>query len=80
MDNNKIPQGMVEELSKIGNVEVIKNDYVFTLFMTKNNFPLTSNGNPNNIMKIITEWMGEEKQKIELIKNEGDFMLIILKP
>ena len=72
---------MTNELLKYGNVEVIKNDYVFTLLMTKSNqYNLTSGQIPLKVLGIVTSYLGQEKSKIEVMKNEEDYLLLILKP
>jgi len=71
---------ITNELSKLGIVQSIKNDYVFTLLMTKDKQDLTSNGIPMKVLDIVTSWVGNEKSTIEIMKNEEDFLLLILKP
>jgi hypothetical protein len=71
---------MTNELSKLGIVQVIKNDFVFTLFMTKNNQSLSSGQIPLKVLEITTSYLGSEKPIIEVMKNEEDFLLLILKP
>lgn len=72
---------MTNELIKYGNIEVIKNDYVFTLLMTKaNEHSLTSGQIPLKVLEIVTSYLGQEKPNIEVMKNEEDYLLLILKP
>lgn len=71
---------MTNELSKLGTVQVIKNDFVFTVFMTKNNQSLSSGQIPLKVLEITTSYLGSEKPIIEVMKNEEDFLLLILKP
>lgn len=72
---------MTNELIKYGNIEVIKNDYVFTLLMTKaNEYSLTSGQIPLKVLGIVTSYLGQEKPNIEVMKNEEDYLLLILKP
>jgi len=72
---------MTNELLKYGNIEVIKNDYVFTLLITKENeYSLTSGQIPLKVLGIVTSYLGQEKPNIEVMKNEEDYLLLILKP
>lgn len=72
---------MTNELLKYGNIEVIKNEYVFTLLMTKGNeYSLTSGQIPLKVLDIVTSYLGQEKPNIEVMKNEEDYLLLILKP
>ena len=71
---------MIKELSKLGTVEVIKNDFVFTLFMTKDKKDLTSEQIPFKVLEIATSYLGSEKPNIEVMKNEENFLLLVLKP
>ena len=72
---------MTNELLKYGNIEVIKNDYVFTLLMTKSNkCSLTSEQIPLKVLGVVTSYLGQEKSNIEVMKNEDDYLILILKP
>lgn len=72
---------ITNELIKYGNIEVIKNDYVFTLLMTKaNEYSLNSGQIPLKVLGIVTSYLGQEKPNIEVMKNEEDYLLLILKP
>ena len=68
------------ELAKIGTIEVIKNDYVFTLLLTKDKIDLDSNRIPFKVLELITKYIAEEKPKIEVMKNNKNFIRIVLKP
>ena len=60
---------MTNELLKYGNIEVIKNDYVFTLLMTKaNEYSLTSGQIPLKVLGIVTSYLGQEKPNNEFQK------------
>ena len=71
---------MTNELSKLGTVQVIKNEFVFTLMMTKDKQDLSSGQIPLKVLGIVTSWLGSEKPNIEVMKNEEDFLLLVLKP
>lgn len=71
---------MTKELSKLGTVQVIKNDFAFTLFMTKDKQNLSSLQIPFKVLEITTKYLGSEKPYIEVMKNEEDFLLLVLKP
>lgn len=71
---------MTKELSKLGIVQVIKNDLVFTLFMTKDKQNLSSGQIPFKVLEIATSYLGSEKPSIEVMKNEEDWLLLVLKP
>lgn len=68
------------ELSKFGIVSTIKNDFVFTLLITKDKQKLSKGSTALDILDIVTKHIGEEKPNIEVLKNEEDFLLLILKP
>ena len=78
MDKNL--EALTVELSKIGLVEVIKNDYVFTLYMVSDFQVLSQNRIPFKVMNLVTEYIGNEKSNIEVFKNDDNYILIILKP
>lgn len=71
---------LTEELSKIGLVEVIKNDYVFTLYMVNDTLFLNQDRIPFKVMDLVTQYIGDEKPNIEVFKNDSNFILIVLKP
>lgn len=68
-------ENLKNELSKLGEIEVLKNDYVFTLLMkTPKASKLIL-----KVMGLVTEYI-TDKPNIEVIKNDEDYILIILKP
>ena len=73
-------ENLTRNLSKYGVVQVIKNDYVFTLLMTKSNESLSKFLKPMIILKLCCDFLGDEKPNIEVMKNEEDFLLLVLKP
>lgn len=73
-------ENLTRNLSKYGIVQVIKNDFVFTLLMTKDKESLTKFMRPLTIMKLCCDYLGDEKPNIEVMKNEEDFLLLVLKP
>ena len=66
------------ELSRLGVVQVCKADYVFTLFMTGEDF--TKMSIYNEIIKSCHKNVNDEYPLIEVFKNEKDYFLLILKP
>lgn len=70
---------LTEKLSKLGVVVVIKNDYVFTLYMINDTQFLDENGLPIKILGLVTDEI-TDKPKIEVFKNEENYLLLILKP
>lgn len=73
---------LITKLNFYGNVEVIKNEFVFTLLITKkvNGLSLISGQIPLKILEIVTNFLGDEKPNIEVMKNEETFLLLVLKP
>ncbi|MBP4139974.1 hypothetical protein [Flavobacterium geliluteum] len=71
---------ITQQLSKIGIVQVIKNDFVFFLFMTKDKQDLSSNQIPFQVLEICSNYLGYEKPMIEIMKNEENYLILILKP
>ena len=70
---------LTEKLSKLGVVVVIKNDYVFTLYMINDTQFLDENGLPMKILGLVIEEI-TDKPKIEVFKNEENYLLLVLKP
>lgn len=65
------------QLANFGDVLTLKNDYVFTLLMRiKDN----SGRNINNILDAIKCYVGSEKEQIEVLQNDEEYFLIVLKP
>lgn len=66
---------LIEKLTYLGQIVTIKNGYVFTLLLR------TSKAD-----KIVLDVLGhvtsaiKDKNNVEVIQNDGDFILIILKP
>ena len=73
---------LIEKLNFYGNVEVIRNDFVFTLLLTKkqNGLSLSAGQIPLKVLEVVINFIGSEKPNIEVMKNEENFLLIILKP
>lgn len=65
------------QLANFGDILALNNDYVFTLLMR-----ITDNSgrNINNILDAIKCYVGSEKEKIEVLQNDEDYFLIVLKP
>ena len=66
-----------KQLSKFGTIEVIKAGVVFTLLMKGKDL-----ANSNTVSKInmdVIEAVGDKYPKIEAMKNDDDFFLIVLK-
>lgn len=63
------------ELSKAGQILVLKNDFVFTLLMRVND---NSAGNILKITETVANYI-VDKETVEVMKNEDDFILIVLK-
>lgn len=80
LTRNDMLENLTKTLSKYGIVEVIKNDFVFTLLMKKDKESLTKFMVPLTIMKLCCEYLGDAKPNIEVMKNEEDFLLLVLKP
>lgn len=64
------------ELSQYGDVLAIKNDYVFTLLMK------VTDCQAKKVFNIVDLAASKvpDKEKIELMKNDDEFLLLILKP
>ena len=71
---------ITNELSKIGTVQVIKNDFVFSLLMTKDKQNLSDGMVSLKVLDVVTNYLGNEKPIVEVMKNEEDFLILILKP
>ncbi|AZA82187.1 hypothetical protein C1637_09845 [Chryseobacterium lactis] len=65
------------KLANFGDVISLKNDFVFTLLMR-----ITDNSgrNINNILDAVKSYIGSEKEKIEILQNDEEYILIVLKP
>lgn len=70
---------LTEQLSEIGIVEVIKDDYVFTLYMVNDTQFLSSGDIPFKVLQLVLIHI-TDKPKIEVFKNDTNFILIVLKP
>lgn len=68
------------ELSKVGTIEVIKNDYVFTLLLRRSKDSLESNRTPLKVLGMVSDYVEDSKLNIEVFKNDSDYILLILKP
>lgn len=66
---------LIKKLTYLGQIVTIKNDYVFTLLLRT---PKAD--------KIVLDVLGhvtsaiKDKNNVEILQNDGDFILIILKP
>ena len=58
---------LTEKLSKLGVVVVIKNDYVFTLYMINDTQFLDENGLPIKILGLVTDEITDKPKIIFLI-------------
>lgn len=70
---------LTKKLSKIGVVEVIKDDYVFTLYMVNDTQHLDNAKIPFTVLNTVLEFI-TDKPNIEIFKNESNFLLLVLKP
>jgi hypothetical protein len=70
---------LAEQLSEIGIISVIKDDYVFTLYMINDTKFLDSGGIPFKVLQIVTNHI-LDKPNIEVFKNDSNFILLVLKP
>lgn len=71
-------QKFLKQISKYGHVHVAKKGVVFTVFLTG-----TGLANMQTVIAIgnlVTDYAGSEFSKVELMKNDDDYFLIILKP
>jgi hypothetical protein len=67
-----------EMLSKYGNIEIIKDGYVFTLLMSGTEL---SNWNVVSAIQSLTlEYAGDKFPKIECMKNEKEFLCLVMRP
>lgn len=67
---------LLNELTPFGEVLAIKNDYVFTLLMR------ITDCQASKVLKIV-DLAAEsvpDKEKIELMKNDDQYLLLVLKP
>ncbi len=64
-----------ESLSAIGTIAVFKNDYVFTLMLLCEDAASVMLHIMDMVKQVITD-----KPIVEVVRNEGDYILIILKP
>jgi hypothetical protein len=73
---------LISDLSLYGNVQSIKNDYVFSLLITKKpiGYSLTMQQIPLKIIELCLNFLEGQKPTIEVFKNEQDFLILILKP
>jgi len=68
-------EGLIKKLSAFGNIEAIKDDAVFTLLITKTNRNISVL--IFDIMKTVLE--STDKKIVELLKNDDNYALIVLK-
>lgn len=64
-----------EHLSRLGTVEVFNNNYVFTLLFKSEN----ASKQVLDVLYLVTQAI-KDKPNTEVIKNEDDYILIVLKP
>lgn len=64
-----------EHLSRLGTVEVFNNNYVFTLLFKSEN----ASKQVLDVLYLVTQSI-KDKPNTEVIKNEDDYILIVLKP
>ena len=69
---------LTKDLSQYGIVEVIKDDFVFTLHMTKSKEKISKN--TLKIVTLVMKYLNDKKPIIEVMKNNDDFLLLVLKP
>jgi hypothetical protein len=69
---------LIEKLSKKGTVHVCKKGFVFTLFMTGKG--LSDMKKLGDISKQVLDEFGGAYPIIEVMQNEDDFILMILRP
>lgn len=70
---------LTEKLSQFGIVEVIKNDYVFTLYMRNDTKLFTEEMIPFKVLGLVNAII-VDKPIIEVFKNESNFLILVLKP
>ena len=68
---------LINDLSKFGNIEVMKVGVVVTLFITGKN--LSKANNTFDVLGILSEYYKDEFPNIEVMKNDETYILIILK-
>lgn len=76
--NQKLTE-LQDKLSEIGTIEVLKDDYVFTLLMSHQDLDLSKHRKPFKVMEIVCDYI-TDKPHIEVFKNDSHFVLIVLKP
>ena len=64
-----------QKLSELGTIEVISNKSVFTLFMKTDNSRVV---NVFSVLDLVKSFI-LDKKNIEVLKNDDDFILIVLK-
>lgn len=70
---------LTTKLSEIGNIDVIKDDYVFSLLMVDTDVDFTKQRRAFKIMELVTDYI-PDKPNVEVFKNDHHFVMIILKP
>lgn len=68
----------IRKVSKYGKVEAIKEGIVFTLLLTGSG--LMKSSTVSEIGKLAIEYMGDKYPNIEVMSNDENYFLIILKP
>lgn len=75
---NKLDE-LTTKLSEIGNIDVIKDDYVFSLLMVDTDVDFTKQRRAFKIMELVNDYI-PDKHNVEVFKNDHHFVMIILKP
>lgn len=66
-----------EKLSKVGTIEVIKDGIVFTLLIKGSE--LSNHKIVSGITMDVLDYVGEIYPNIEVMKNDDDFLLLVLR-
>jgi hypothetical protein len=75
-ENDMIMEKLHKQLSKLGTVEVLKKGKVFTLLMTSEGFSNWTKVDAINMLAVSS--VGMEYPAIEVLKNEDNYLLLIL--
>lgn len=66
------------QLSKVGKIEVIKEGVVFTLLIKGSG--LSNLNIVNGVVKDVFDYVGDKYPYFEIMKNEDEFLLLVLRP
>lgn len=72
-------ENLKEQLNKYGDILVLKDSTIFTLLLKTANRSLANAETTLKILESVLDYLGDTKTKIEAMRNDEDYLLLILK-